>query len=195
MAVAAFAFGELQGVGGLTDGSRPPRPAAHDPRAGRPRGRLGVRQLRGLQAHALGIPQDDLVVAPELGVADVSQAAQKGLVHESNDNWWRLVYAEAGLDYPEEVRELTLSRCDLPIEAARLGLGTAVGDDVIAEQELRSGALVPVAGPRLDTQDYFLLTRRAPTAPSKAVTTWLLDQAESFAAWQQDFNARHVHDR
>ncbi len=155
----------------------------------------GYANYAGFKRTRLVSPKTILVVAPELGVEDVSQAAQKGLIHESNENWWRLVYAEAGLDYPEEALELTLSRCDLPIEAARQGLGTAVGDDVIAEQELRSGALVPVPGPRLDTQDYFLLTRRTPTAPCKAVTNWLLGEAESFAAWQHAFDAQHVCDR
>ncbi|MEM9095585.1 MAG: LysR family transcriptional regulator [Pseudomonadota bacterium] len=148
----------------------------------------GYANYSGLKRIRLVSPKTILVAAAELGVTELSQASRSGLIHESNDHWWRLVYAEAGLDYPDAAPGLTLTRCDLPIEAARLGLGTAVGDDVIAEQELRSGTLVPVRGPRLETQDYFLLTRRTPTGPGKAFTQWLLKEAERFGAWQRDFD-------
>lgn len=152
----------------------------------------GYANYAGFKRTRLVSPKTVLVVAPELGVTDLAHVAGAGLIHETNDDWWRLIYAEAGLDYPEAAPELTLSRCDLPIEAARLGLGAAVGDDVIAEQELRSGALVPVAGPHLDTQNYYLLTRANPTAPCKALSNWLLDQASSFASWQQMTNERRA---
>lgn len=145
----------------------------------------GHANYGGFKRTRLVSPKTVLVVAPELGVTDLTRVAEAGLIHESNENWWRLIYAEAGLAYPEDAPALTLSRCDLPIEAARLGLGATVGDDVIAEQELRSGALATVAGPRLDTQDYYLLTRTRPTAQCKALANWFLDQARSFASWQQ----------
>ncbi|MEM8813188.1 MAG: LysR family transcriptional regulator [Pseudomonadota bacterium] len=147
----------------------------------------GYAGYGGFKRTRLVSPKTIPVAAPELGATDLSHAARAGLIHESNENWWRLVFAEAEMDYPDHAPALTLSRCDLPIEAARLGLGMAVGDDVIAEPELRSGSLVPVAGPRLETQNYYLLTRPAPTAPAKALTHWILDQAATFASWQQEF--------
>ncbi|MEM6677857.1 MAG: LysR family transcriptional regulator [Pseudomonadota bacterium] len=152
----------------------------------------GYANYTGLKRTRLVSPKTILVAAPGLDVGDLSRVAAAGLIHEANDSWWRLVFAEADLAYPEDAAALTLSRCDLPIEAARLGLGTAVGDDVIAEHELRAGALVPVAGPRLDTQDYYLLTRPRPTAPAKAFTAWLLEEARDFASWQQEFASRHA---
>lgn len=154
----------------------------------------GDATYSGFKRTRLVSPKTILVVAPDLGVMDLTEVAPAGLIHAYDDSWWRLTYAEAGLAYPDDAPELTLSRCDLPIEAARLGLGTAVGDDVIAEQELRSGALVPIAGPRLDSQDYYLLTRAKPTAPCKSFANWVLGEARRFADWQRSMDERRTSD-
>ncbi len=150
----------------------------------------GFADYRGFKRTRLVSPRTVLVASPALMVSELSEVAAKGLLHETNDHWWRLIYSEAGMAYPEKAREITLGRCDLPIEAARLGLGTAVGDDVIAEQGLKAGELVPVPGPRLDTQDYFLLTRTTPTVPCRAFARWLQERAAEFACWQKEFEQR-----
>ncbi|MEM9757346.1 MAG: LysR family transcriptional regulator [Pseudomonadota bacterium] len=146
----------------------------------------GFADYTGFKRTRLVSPRTILVAAPSLAVTRLAEVARAGLIHEANDHWWRLIYQEAASPYPEHARTLTLGRCDLPIEAARLGLGVAVADDVIAEQELRSGALTPVDGPRLDGQDYFMMTRKTPSVPARRMASWLMGQAAEFAAWQRD---------
>ncbi|MEO1679255.1 MAG: LysR family transcriptional regulator [Pseudomonadota bacterium] len=136
----------------------------------------GYANYSGFRRKRLVSPRTVLVASPHLGVTELSQVAEAGLIHEADEHWWRLVYEEAGLPYPETARSLTLNRCDLPIAAARLGLGVAVGDDIIAESELSSGALVQVAGPQFDGQDYFLLTRTGASAPARNFAKWLSHQ-------------------
>jgi LysR family glycine cleavage system transcriptional activator len=149
----------------------------------------GFADYSGFKRSRLVSPKTILVAAPDLGIAKLDNFAAMGLIHEANDHWWRLVYQEAGLAFPEDAPSLTLTRCDLPIEAAVLGLGAAVADDVIAEKELRSGILQPIDGPRLDSQDYFLLSRKTASVPARAFTAWLMNEAKSFACWQASFQA------
>ncbi|MEO1797416.1 MAG: LysR family transcriptional regulator [Pseudomonadota bacterium] len=144
----------------------------------------GYADYSGFKRTRLVSPRTILVAAPKLAVSHLSEVAETCLIHEANDHWWRLVYAEAGESYPENADALTLTRCDLPVEAARLGIGVAVADDVIAERELRSGALRPVQGPRLDSQDYYLMSRKTVSVPAKAFVAWIRTEAELFASWQ-----------
>lgn len=108
----------------------------------------------GFRRQRLVSPRTILVAAPDEEVQSLEDVAAYGLIHETDDQWWRIVYEEAGFPYPDAANSMTLDRCDLPIEAARLGVGAAVGDDVIAENELRPGTLVPVSSARFDGQDY-----------------------------------------
>lgn len=145
----------------------------------------GFANYSGYKRTRLVSPKTILVAAPELGVTALTDVAEHGLIHEANDHWWRLVYEEAGLGYPEHAKTLTVTRCDIPIEAARLGLGVSVADDVIAEGDLRSGMLLPVSGPRLDSQDYFLMSRKTPAVPAIHFASWLIAQAQEFSEWQK----------
>ena len=144
----------------------------------------GFANYNGFKRTRLVSPKTIVAAAPDLQVKEMAEVAHHDLIHEANDHWWRLVYDEAGLSYPEQARSLTLTRCDIPIEAARLGLGVCVADDVIAEQELKSGALVPVAGPRLDSQDYFLMSRKTPPVPARMFSSWVINEAQRFSEWQ-----------
>jgi LysR family glycine cleavage system transcriptional activator len=109
------------------------------------------------------------------------------LLHDRDETWWRAVFEAAKRDYPGRADALTFDRCDLPIEAARAGLGVAVGDDVIAEGYLRSGALVRIAGPVLESRDYYLLRRKARlSAHAKRLADWLIEKATAFAEWQAE---------
>lgn len=145
----------------------------------------GFADYRGFKRQRLVSPKTILVSAPSLGISTLAEAARGTLIHEADDHWWRLVFSEAGLPYPDAALTITLNRCDLPVEAALLGLGTAVADDVIAEHELKTVALVGVEGPRLDSQDYFLMSRSNASVPAQTFARWLKDQAEDFANWQK----------
>lgn len=131
-----------------------------------------------------------LVAAQASEVSRLADVADHGLLHSQDDGWWRTIYDAAGMTYPESARAITFTRCDLPIDAANLGLGVAVADDIIAEQGLRSGNLVPVHGPRIDGQDYYLLTRNRLSVPAKKVADWILGQADQFGHWQSEFENR-----
>ncbi|GFE66063.1 LysR family transcriptional regulator [Litoreibacter roseus] len=145
----------------------------------------GFADYWGFKRQRLVSPRTILVSTPSLGISTLAEAAGGTLIHEADDHWWRLVFSEAGLPYPDATPTITLNRCDLPVEAARLGLGMAVADDVIAEYELKTGALVGVDGPRLDSQDYFLMSRSNVSVPAQAFAGWLKDQAHDFADWQK----------
>ena len=145
----------------------------------------GFADYRGFKRQRLVSPKTILVSSPSLGISSLDEAAGGTLIHEADDHWWKLVYAEAGLPYPNAAPTITLNRCDLPIEAARLGLGTAVADDVIAEHELKTGALIGVEGPRLDSLDYFLMSRPNASVPAQAFARWLKYRADDFAEWQK----------
>ena len=149
----------------------------------------GFADYSGFKRSRLVSPRTILVAAPSLRISNLSQVADAGLIHEANEHWWRLIYHEADAEYPDHATALTLTRCDLPIEAARWGLGVAVADDVIAEQELKSGSLLPVPGPRLDGQDYYLLSRKSASVPAQKFVRWLLQESESFALWQAGLSA------
>jgi DNA-binding transcriptional LysR family regulator len=145
----------------------------------------GFADYGGYKRTRLVSPKTILVAAPELRVNSMADVAEHTLIHEGDDHWWRVIYEEAGLDYPRNAKSLTLTRCDIPIEAARLGLGVCVADDVIAEGELTSGALVAINGPRLDSQDYFLMSRKTPAVPAIKFAAWLVAQAKAFSDWQR----------
>lgn len=136
----------------------------------------------GFKRKRLVSPTTVLVAAPSCGVTELKDAAEAGLIHEGNEHWWRLVYDEAGLPYPEGARSITVNRCDIPIHAAAMGLGVAVGDDVIAEQELKTGAVIPVDGPRFDGQDYYLMVRIGASVPARNFADWLVAKAKEFQA-------------
>lgn len=139
----------------------------------------GQADYSGFKRIRLVSPTTVLVASPSLGVTELKDAADAGLIHEASEHWWRLVYDEAALPYPEDARSITVNRCDIPIYAATLGLGVAVGDNVIAEQELTSGALVPVDGPSFDGQDYYLMVRRGASVPARNLANWLVLQARN----------------
>lgn len=145
----------------------------------------GFADYRGFKRQRLVSSKTILVSSPDIGIVSLAEVADGTLIHEADDHWWKLVFAEAGLPYPDAAQMITLNRCDLPVEAARLGLGTAVADDVIAEHELKTGVLVSVEGPRLDSQDYFLMSRSNASVPAQAFARWLKDQADDFSEWQK----------
>ena len=146
----------------------------------------GSANHSGFRRQRLVSPRTILVASPDAEIQSLEGVAPFGLIHEADEQWWRIIYEEAGLPYPDAANSMTLDRCDLPIAAACLGLGVAVGDDVIAENELRSGTLVPVPGPRIDGQDYYLLQRTGLPVPAKKLAKWLIDEAAEFANWQAD---------
>jgi len=143
----------------------------------------------GFKRTRLVSPQTVLVAHPALGLTQLSDAVEHCLIHGQDEDWWRIVFSTAGIPYPERAKSLTLQRCDLPIQAACIGLGVAVGSDVIAEQELKSGLLEAIPGPRLGSQDYYLLSRTTTSVPARKVAAWIISQADEFKVWQQYFFA------
>ncbi|MEO1193161.1 MAG: LysR family transcriptional regulator [Pseudomonadota bacterium] len=140
----------------------------------------GALDYEGFTSRILLKPRVFAVAAPSFGLDRLSDMAGQTLLHDRNETWWRRLFEAADLPYPASTPTLTFDRCDLPIEAARLELGVAVGDDVIAEPDLKSGALTRLAGPVLESRNFHLLTRRRITAAVCHIADWIMEEAESF---------------
>ena len=145
----------------------------------------GTLDYEGFAARTLLRPQVFAVAAPSLGLGTLADVARARLLHDRDAGWWRALHEAAGLPYLEDAASLTFDRCDLPIEAARLGLGVAVGDDVIAEAYLRAGLLVRLDGASLETRAYHLLIRRRRrSGAAKRLAEWIAAEAETFGPKQ-----------
>ncbi len=111
------------------------------------------------------------------------------LIHERGVYWWRTYFDRLGLAFDDAAGgHLFFNRSYLSLDAAVRGLGLAIGDDGIASEHLRSGALVKLPGPVLDSRDkYYLLTRDVSSLPRpvRLVRDWLLEQAAAVGnRWQ-----------
>ena len=145
----------------------------------------GALDFDGFKGRPLLRPQVFAVAAPSLGLSALSDVASARLLHDRDEGWWRTMHEAADLPYPDDAPSLTFDRCDMPIEAARSGLGVAVGDDVIAGADLRTGALVRLAGPVLQSRSYHILTRRRRRAASvERLIKWITVEAETFVREQ-----------
>jgi LysR family transcriptional regulator, glycine cleavage system transcriptional activator len=145
----------------------------------------GALDYDGFSGRKLLSPRVFPVASDGLKIKSMHEIGGARLLHDRDETWWRAIFEAAGIDYPSRVEALTFDRCDLPIEAARAGLGIAVGDDVIAEDHLKTGALVRIAGPVLESRDYYLLQRKPRlSAHAKRLADWLVVEAKAFTEWQ-----------
>jgi LysR family glycine cleavage system transcriptional activator len=142
----------------------------------------GALDYDGFKSRPLLRPRVFAVAAPSLGLRSLPDVARARLLHDRDEQWWRAMHEAASLPYPSSAPTLTFDRCDMPIEAARAGLGVAVGDDVIAGADLRSGALMRLDGPVLESRSYQLLVRRSRrTAAAGRLVDWITAEAEAFS--------------
>ncbi|WVT73964.1 LysR substrate-binding domain-containing protein [Sinorhizobium chiapasense] len=92
---------------------------------------------------------------------------------------WTEWFASAGLTYPKQARRLTINDYVLVIQAVLAGEGVALGWEHLINPQIRSGALMPVAGHVLKTGLAFYVVwprSRELNAQAKRVRDWLLEE-------------------
>lgn len=108
--------------------------------------------------------------------ADPAFFTSHRLIHERGIYWWRTAFDAMKLSFDDAAGHLFFNRSHLSFDAAVQGLGLAIGDDVLCRHHLRSGALVRLPGPPLQSRDrYYLLTpdTTALSGPVRQVLDWL----------------------
>jgi LysR family transcriptional regulator, glycine cleavage system transcriptional activator len=102
-----------------------------------------------VSAEALVRPRVFPVASPSYlarypAIASPSELASIALIHEESTEQWEQWFALAGLHELPELRGQRLWHAHVAIEAARLGQGVALANDVLVEDDIRAGALVEV---------------------------------------------------
>ncbi|MDN2567239.1 LysR substrate-binding domain-containing protein [Aquibium sp. A9E412] len=139
----------------------------------------GFRARPFLEIDAFAVAAPALLArGPDPSVPDFFAAHR--LIHERGLYWWRSYLARLGRDTDTAAGHLFFNRSHLCIDAARRGLGLAIGDALICRADLAAGRLVRLPGPTLPGRDrYYLLTPEtaALSRPVQRVRDWLLAMA------------------
>ena len=96
------------------------------------------------------------------------------LIHEESTDQWSRWLQLAGIDVPQALNGPRLWHAHLAIEAARLGQGVALANEMLVDEDLRTGALVEVVPSDLRLCGYYLLA---------AVARWDEPAMRALRAW------------
>jgi DNA-binding transcriptional LysR family regulator len=109
------------------------------------------------------------------GVSTLTDLANVALIHEESTEQWQRWFALAGFEEIPPLRGQRLWHAHLAIEAARFGQGVALANELLVEEDLRSGALVEVVPSRIYMEAYQLvaLKERWEDPPIVALRLWL----------------------
>ena len=133
------------------------------------------------------------VCSPRLlgGLARPADLARHRLLHEQDTTWWRRWLALADETTVDWSKGTIYRESSLVLDAATDGQGVAVGDNLLAYEELRDGRLVKPFAETCRSGTYFLV-RPAAAEPSPALAafeTWLLEafalQTAASAPWTE----------
>lgn len=121
-------------------------------------------------------------------ITSLEDLSQIALIHEESTMQWTRWFELAGLDDLPPLRGQRLWHAHLAIEAARLGQGVALANDVLVEEDLRSGALVEVitSSVYMETYQLVALKERWDDPAIVALRNWLkqvLAELESDGVW------------
>ncbi|ACF01079.1 transcriptional regulator, LysR family [Rhodopseudomonas palustris TIE-1] len=108
-------------------------------------------------------------------ITSLEDLSQIALIHEESTMQWTRWFELAGLDDLPPLRGQRLWHAHLAIEAARLGQGVALANDVLVEEDLRSGALVEVitSSVYMETYQLVALKERWDDPAIVALRNWL----------------------
>lgn len=146
-----------------------------------PKPRAGISRIR-LSPDVL-VP----VCAPQLAAtapADSHEAMLQAmpLLRVSNvADDWAFWLVGAGLGVQEKPQDLTFGKVHIALEAARQGLGIAIGRRLLVEDDLKAGELVSLALPRVPAlSSYWLLGAGATfeRRETRAFRRWLIEQIQ-----------------
>jgi LysR family transcriptional regulator, glycine cleavage system transcriptional activator len=125
-----------------------------------------VVESRGdLMSEALVRPRVFPVASPAYlarypAVTCLTELATTTLIHEESTEQWERWFELAGAADLPSLRGQRLWHAHLAIEAARLGQGVALANDVLVDEDLRSGALVEVLPSSVYMEAYQLIALR-----------------------------------
>lgn len=115
-----------------------------------------------------------------LTTADLARAQ---LVDLADENWtwinWRIWLTDHGVGLPATHRALTIGTYPLVLDAARRGLGVALGWQSLIEADLAAGSLLrPLAAEVRTRFGYYLAWPRSrpPTALARQCTEWIREE-------------------
>ncbi|NPU14637.1 LysR family transcriptional regulator [Bradyrhizobium sp. 83012] len=119
----------------------------------------------GVMAEALVRPRVFPVASPAYlarfpAIAALTGLAKASLIHEESTAQWERWFELAGLDQPISLRGQRLWHAHLAIEAARIGQGVALANEVLVAEDIRSGALIEVLPSTVHMGAYQLVALR-----------------------------------
>lgn len=114
-------------------------------------------------------------LARHSAIASLQDLASIALIHEESTEQWERWFRLAGLIDLPPLRGQRLWHAHLAIEAARLGQGVAIANEVLVEDELRTGVLVEILSTSVYMGTYQLvaLTERWSDPAIVALRNWL----------------------
>ena len=115
-----------------------------------------------LMAEALVRPRVFPVASPAYlarnpDITTLAGLAKAALIHEESTEQWARWFTLAGQPEPQPLRGQRLWHAHLAIEAARFGQGVALANEVLVDDDLRSGALVEVIPSSIYMESYQLV--------------------------------------
>lgn len=134
----------------------------------------------GRQIYKLAQPRVFPVASPAFcarfgHVASIEGLLKLPLIHEESTEQWRRWFSNAGLSLATPLYGPQLWHADLAIEAARLGQGVALTNDVLTAEDVQSGALVELGASNVSLGAYYLvcLEAREKVQPLAMLRQWL----------------------
>jgi LysR family glycine cleavage system transcriptional activator len=107
--------------------------------------------------------------------------ARHRLLHEQDTSWWRRWLARVGETGVDWSKGLIYRDSGLVLDAAASGQGVAIGDNLLAYEELAAGRLVRPFAATLPSGSYYLImadgATRHPNLP--AFEAWLIEQFQA----------------
>jgi DNA-binding transcriptional LysR family regulator len=125
-----------------------------------------VESTDRLRAELLAQPRVFPVASPTFmaryaGIETTTDLIRLPLIHEDSTDQWGHWLALAGIDAPPALSGPRLWHAHLAIEAARLGQGVALANEMLVEEDLKTGALIEVLPSDIRLGGYYLV---APSA-------------------------------
>ena len=125
----------------------------------------GAHVPEALRAEMLAAPRVFPVASPALlarhPLHDTAEAISAlPLVHEESTGQWKVWLRRAGLGSVPELSGPHLWHAHLTIEAARLGQGVAIANEVLVADDLASGRLVELGATDIKLGAYYFITPR-----------------------------------
>ncbi|MGO4560011.1 LysR substrate-binding domain-containing protein [Mesorhizobium sp. 2RAF21] len=117
----------------------------------------------GLTAEILASPRVLPVISPAFydrhgPISATSELLRLPLIHDRSSEAWERWFKLAGVTDVPALRGTRLWQVQLTIEAARLGHGVAIANELLVKNDLRSGRLVEIGHSNVVLGSYFFIT-------------------------------------